>query len=197
MADRRVLGSTPTFSVEAQGTSPLFYQWRTNGVAVAGATDSSFTFTNAQMDSPTNFDCVITNTLGSITSMVWTVTYVPAPTASFPQAVLALHPVGYWRLNEPDNGLSDGNPGAICMDYANCNNGFYTNVYLGITPAYSASTDPAETAAEFGTYTSSGSFASWFPGTLTLARQRATTLSLPLRLGSTDKVFRRILPAVF
>ena len=157
-----LLGSSPTFSVVAQGTSPLSYQWRTNGVAVGGATSASFTFTNAQVDGPTNFDCVVTNTSGSITSMVWRVAYVPAPTASFPQSVLALHPMAYWRMNEPDNGLSDGNPGALCMDYASGNNGYYTNVYLGITPGYSASTDPSETAVQFGTYTTTGSFATGF-----------------------------------
>ena len=161
-----VLGSSPTFSVGVQGYQPISYQWRTNGVAMAGATSASFTFTNAQMDSPTNFDCVVTNTFGSITSMVWRVAYVPAPTASFPQSVLGLHPVGYWRLNEPDNGLSDGNPGAICTDYAGGNNGYYTNIYLGILSGYSASTDPDEASAQFGTYVSSGSFASWFPSNI-------------------------------
>ena len=70
------LGSTPTFSVAAIGASPIAYQWLTNGVAAGGATNVSFTFTNCQMTSPTNFSCLITNVFGSLTSMVWSVSYI-------------------------------------------------------------------------------------------------------------------------
>ena len=108
--------------------------------------------------------------------MVWRVAYVPAPTASFPQSVLALHPMAYWRMNEPDNGLSDGNPGALCLDYASGNNGFFTNVYLGVLPGYSTNTDPFETSAQFGILTNTdpatlsyNSFASWFPANIDFA----------------------------
>ena len=149
------LGSTPTFSVSAVGAVPISYQWRTNGVPVTGATSSSFTFTNCQMDSPTSFDCIMANSYGSLTSMVWGVSYMAAPTAPFPQAVLAAAPVDYWRLNELDDGGFDGNPGAICNDYQAANNGTYTNVYLNnatFGTGYSPATDPTEGAAEFGIF---------------------------------------------
>ena len=150
-------GSSPTFSVSAEGTAPLSYQWRTNGVAVTGATNASFTFFNAQMGGPTSFDCVVANSAGSVPSMVWSVAYVAAPTAPFPQTVLALHPLAYWRLNEPDDGLSDGNPNAICTDYASGNNGLYSNVSLG-KMGYSSTADPTETSASFGTFATSLSY---------------------------------------
>jgi hypothetical protein len=155
------LGSSPTFSISAIGTPPLSYQWKTNGAAMAGATNASLTFLNAQMDGPTTFQCVVTNTAGSLTSMVWTVAYVAAPTAPFPQSVLALHPMAYWRLNEPDDGLGDGNPNALCIDYAGGNNGLYTNVSLG-NPGYSPNTDPTETSAAFGTIAIVDCFAGQF-----------------------------------
>jgi hypothetical protein len=123
------LGSTPTFSLSAVGAEPIFYQWLTNGVAVSGATNTSFTFTNCQMNGPTNFSCVATNNYGKATN-TWGVAYLPAPVAPYPQAVLAAQPVAYWRLNEPDDGMGDGNPGAICDDYQGGNNGIYTNVNL-------------------------------------------------------------------
>jgi len=153
-------GSTPTFSVSAVGAVPLSYQWMTNGVAVGGATTPSFTVTNCQLISPTNFDCVLVNSYGSLTSMVWSVSYLPAPMAPFPQAVLAAGPIGYWRLNEPDDGAYDGNPGVICNDYQSGNNGLYTNMYLqNITfgTGYSPATDPSEAAAEFGVYPNASS----------------------------------------
>jgi Concanavalin A-like lectin/glucanases superfamily/Immunoglobulin I-set domain len=152
------LGSTPTFSVSAAGAVPISYQWMTNGVVMDGATNPSLTIANCQMTSPTSFVCVLTNIYGSLTSTVWSVTYVPAPMAPYPQAVLAAAPVGYWRLNEPDNGAYDGNPGAICNDYQSGNNGIYTNVYLHNIlegTGYSPTTDPDEAAAEFGLFTGS------------------------------------------
>ncbi len=161
------IGSSPTFSVSAEGTAPLSYQWRTNGVAVTGATNASLTFFNALMGGPASFDCVVANSAGSVSSMVWSVAYVAAPTAPFPQAVLALHPLAYWRLSEPDDGLSDGNPNAICTDYASGNNGLYTNVSLG-NPGYS-STDPSATSASFGTFATSLSFAGQFGSNIDFA----------------------------
>ena len=153
------LGSSPTFSVSALGPN-IAYQWMTNGTAASGATNTSFTFTNCQMNSPTSFKCVLTNSYGSVTTMTWGVSYVPAPTAPFPQVVLGYGPVAYWRLNEPDRGVNDGNAGAICTDYQSANNGIYTNVYLGNIQGgtgYSTGTDASETAAEFGYFPGQGS----------------------------------------
>jgi hypothetical protein len=141
-------GSTPTFSVLAVGAEPIFYQWFTNGVAVSGATNTSFTLTNCQMNSPTNFACMATNNYGR-TNTAWSVTYLPTTVAPYPQAVLTAQPVAYWRLNEPDDNLGDGNPGAICNDYQSGNNGIYTNVNLG-QQGYNSMTDPVETSALFG-----------------------------------------------
>ncbi len=155
------VGSTPTFSVSAAGGQPLTYQWRTNNVNVNGATGTSYTFTNCQMTSPTTFSCVLSNSYGVVTTS-WSVVYTAAPTAPFPQAVLAAQPIAYWRLNEPDSGLFDGNNGAICNDYQSGNNGTYTNVYLSnatVGTGYAPSTDPGEKAAEFGIYNSTGCFA--------------------------------------
>jgi hypothetical protein len=154
------LGSSPTFSVSVMGALPINYQWRTNGVPMAGANNASFTFTNCQMTSPTSFDCILANSYGQATSMVWSVVYTAAPTAPFPQAVLAAKPIAYWRLNEPDDGLFDGNPGAICNDYQSGNNGIYTNVYLSnatLGTGYNPTTDPNTKAAEFGIFKSPAS----------------------------------------
>lgn len=146
------VGSTPTFSVVVAGAPPISYQWMTNGVAVEGATNPSLTFPDCQLSSPTNFYCVVTNGFGAMTSMVWSATYLPAPVAPFPQAVLAGQPLGYWRLNEtPDN--EAGNDGTVCKDYESANNGIYTNVVLANAlggTGYNPVTDPTETSTLFG-----------------------------------------------
>jgi hypothetical protein len=146
------VGSSPTFSVTASGAPSLDYRWYTNGVEVSGATtinanSSSITFTNLQTTGLTTFACIVSNSFGEATN-TWYATYIATPTAAYPQAVLSDIPFDFWRLNEPDDG--SGNEGIICHDYQSGNNGVYTNLVLG-QAGYNPS-EPAETAALFGTY---------------------------------------------
>jgi endonuclease/exonuclease/phosphatase family metal-dependent hydrolase len=69
--DQNVLaGGTATFRITAGGAEPLSYQWRSNGVAMAGATGSTYSITNAQLSAEGDYRVVITNQHGSITSAV-------------------------------------------------------------------------------------------------------------------------------
>jgi hypothetical protein len=61
-------GGNVEFSVEVIGTEPLFYQWTFGGNPVAGATESSLVFTNAQGTNAGNYFVTITNAAGSATS---------------------------------------------------------------------------------------------------------------------------------
>lgn len=63
-----VLGQPATFSVVASGTGPLSYVWLRNGVAVAGATAASYSFTPALVDSGATFSVQVTNGVSSVTS---------------------------------------------------------------------------------------------------------------------------------
>src|SRR6266404_507967 len=75
-------GQTATFTVVAAGTAPLSYQWQKNGVAIAGATLSSYTTpATATSDSGSSFSVVVTNTAGTVTSSTATLTVNPAPVA--------------------------------------------------------------------------------------------------------------------
>ncbi|HTV41625.1 MAG TPA: LamG-like jellyroll fold domain-containing protein [Candidatus Sulfotelmatobacter sp.] len=131
-------GASPTLSVSVLGNG-VNYQWYTNGVGVAGATNASFALTNVQV-SFTNDYCIITNNFGSTTSIVWSASAIADPTYPYPATVLSANPVGYWRLDEQ--------AGDVCHDYVGGNDGIYTNVTLGNSPGYS-STDP-ETCVAFG-----------------------------------------------
>src|SRR5205085_1992640 len=110
------VGSSPTFSAVASGLGSLAprYQWYRGGTAISGATSSTYTLVNAQLtDSGATFSCTASNSSDPtvITSSTATLTVIPAPTQSYPSAVLANNPIGYWRLNESDN--ASGNNGAL------------------------------------------------------------------------------------
>ncbi|MDB6066119.1 MAG: hypothetical protein JWR26_2327 [Pedosphaera sp.] len=141
-------GGHATFSVAAVGAQPLNYRWYSNNVPMSLATNATYVLTNAQTaGSPFNYYCVVSNPVASVTSVVVSVTVLPTPPASYPNTILAANPVGFWRLNEPDQG--GGNAGVIAHDYWGGNNGVYTNTTLG-QPGYNPTAEPAETSAQFG-----------------------------------------------
>lgn len=62
-------GATATFTVTAAGTSPLSYQWKKGGTAIAGATSASYTTPATVVgDSGSSFTVTVTNSAGSVTS---------------------------------------------------------------------------------------------------------------------------------
>ena len=69
------VGQTATFSVTANGTAPLSYQWQKGGVAISGATSASYTTPATQLsDSGTTFTVTVTNAAGSVPSNAATLT---------------------------------------------------------------------------------------------------------------------------
>jgi hypothetical protein len=60
-------GTGTSFSVTTSGTS-LSYQWRRNGVAIAAATSAVYTLTAAASDDGAQYDVVVTNPSGALTS---------------------------------------------------------------------------------------------------------------------------------
>ena len=85
------VGSTVTLSVTATGGLPLFYQWRRNGVnlieggTIAGSDERTLLIANAQLSNAGDYDVVVNNSFGSVTSAVAVVSmFVPTfpPTIS-------------------------------------------------------------------------------------------------------------------
>jgi hypothetical protein len=114
-----IAGQTATFSVTATGTAPLSYQWRQNGVAIGGASSSSYT-TPAETTSAngTQFSVVVSNSAGSVTSAAATLTVnaatvapsittqplsqtiIAGQTATFSVVAAGTSPLAYqWRKN--------------------------------------------------------------------------------------------------
>jgi hypothetical protein len=66
---RVVVGLTATFSVTANGTAPLNYQWQKGTTPIAGATASNYTTPATSLpDDGSTFQVVISNSAGSVTS---------------------------------------------------------------------------------------------------------------------------------
>jgi len=83
-------GGTATLTVAASGTAPLGFSWRRNGIAIPGATDSTYTTPALTLaDSGGSYTVVVSNSAGSVTSAAATLTVTPvAPSLSqAPQAV--------------------------------------------------------------------------------------------------------------
>jgi hypothetical protein len=69
-ADQRVVvGQTATFSVTANGTAPLNYQWQKGTTPIPGATASSYTTPATTLpDNGSTFQVVISNSVSTVTS---------------------------------------------------------------------------------------------------------------------------------
>ena len=78
-------GNTAVFSVAVGGTTPLGYQWRSNGVNLAdgerayGARTSTLSIAGALTNDALNYTVVITNSAGSVTSQVASLTVLVSP----------------------------------------------------------------------------------------------------------------------
>ena len=75
-------GGTVSFSASTGGSAPISYQWRLNGGRIAGATNASYSLTNAQSTNTGNYTIAVTNLYGGATSAPVSMTVYP------PQAVV-------------------------------------------------------------------------------------------------------------
>jgi hypothetical protein len=69
--------SNATFAVTAAGSQPLAYQWFFNNSLIAGATAAQYSLSGIQSSNTGNYQVVVTNSLGAVTSSVATLTVTP------------------------------------------------------------------------------------------------------------------------
>lgn len=67
-------GSAVTFTVAATGNTPMAYEWKKNGLTIAGATASSYTINNVSFADVANYSVVITNPCNAVASADATLT---------------------------------------------------------------------------------------------------------------------------
>lgn len=131
-------GANAAFTVTAAGGTPLYYQWRFAGNDILGATNSSYTRSNAQPADAGNYTVVVTNYAGSVTSAIAALTVNVTPAGIIAQ----------WNFNST---TSDNNTGtgvttpSLGTGTASTFGGITTAFFAGDTVA-----DPAPTADNSG-----------------------------------------------
>ena len=79
------LGAAATFTVTATGSGSLSYQWKKNGVDIAGQTGASVSFASAQTADEADYTVTVGNAFGSVSSEPARLWVVP-PTSQFVSA---------------------------------------------------------------------------------------------------------------
>jgi len=94
------VGGTAVFTVTADGTAPLSYQWKKGGVNITGQTNQTLVLTNVSTSDAASYSVGVTNVTGGQVSSGAALTVLTPAAGSYPAAVLANNPINYWRLNE-------------------------------------------------------------------------------------------------
>ncbi|EEF61835.1 LamG-like jellyroll fold domain-containing protein [Pedosphaera parvula] len=155
-------GQSGSFAVVVSGAAPFTYQWKFNGNAISGATDSSYPISNLTTNNAGSYSCGITNAFGGTISLG--ATLAVQATNNYSSAILADSPISYWRLDEAS--------GTVAHDAVSTNSGTYVNVTLS-QPGYTQLDPdtciglPASAGQGFVQVTNSAPFA--FPGVTTFA----------------------------
>jgi len=140
----RLEGASVTFTVESGGSEPLAFQWKSNNVAIAGATAGSLTLDNVQLSFAADYSVSISNVAGNKDSDPASLTVVPVTAGSLAATVVAARPVAYWRLDEAAGA-------GTARDYAGGHDGAYdVTVTLGQSSAIVGDSNPSATFAYGG-----------------------------------------------
>jgi hypothetical protein len=80
-------GLPASFTISSSGTTPLTYQWRKNGSNISGATGTEYAIPSTVSGDAGTYDCVVTNSVASVTSSaaVLTVNAAVPPSVPVPQ----------------------------------------------------------------------------------------------------------------
>jgi hypothetical protein len=134
-------GQKASFSVTASGSTPLAYQWQRGGVAISGATTSTYsTPATTSADNGAQLRVVVSNSKGTVTSNAATLT-VSSTSVSAPK--ISTHPVSQETTAGESATFTVAAGGTSPMTYQWLKNG--SNISGANSAAY---TTPATTAAD-------------------------------------------------
>ncbi len=126
------VGTSASFSVAAASPTSLSYQWRFNGATIGGATAANLPLSNVQGTNAGNYDVIVTDASGSVTSSVAVLTVTATLNVSAQGGMVCLspdqtaYPLGTtvrltaipfagWVFNFWTPGLSPANPQLLTL----------------------------------------------------------------------------------
>ena len=180
-------GQSASFTVAATGDAPLAYQWQRNGVAIAGATSTTYTLAATVLgDSGATFRAVVTNGAGSATSNNATLTV----TAAAPVLTITPQPANVSVTAGSSASFTVGgtcSSGTLAIQWQRNNGsaGAFADIAGATAVTYTFTTAIGDNAAQFRAALScSGqSAANSSTATLTVTAPSSVTLSLYPTLG--------------
>ena len=104
------LSNMATFTVQSVGTQPLTYQWKKDGVNIAGATSTNFTIISVQTNDAATYSVAVTNTYGSVISSNAMLIVLSPPT-------ITLQPTGRTNLAGTTATFTNGASGTLPLNY--------------------------------------------------------------------------------
>jgi hypothetical protein len=101
------VGDAVTFTAQADGSDPLTYQWKKNGVNITGATNTSLTVNNVQLsDNSSSYSLLISNGSGSLLSSGAVLSVIPVPAPDISNNLVA-----YWAFDETNGTVTADSSG--------------------------------------------------------------------------------------
>lgn len=104
-------GGTASFTVIADGTLPLSYQWTHAGTNLPGGTNATVFVAGVDSTKIGAYAVTITNVAGKITSSPVSLSIYTPPANSYEATVVGAGPLAYWRLNETSGTTAFDNMG--------------------------------------------------------------------------------------
>lgn len=133
------VGSPVTFAVAATSSSSIAYQWKKNGVDIAGATNASYTISSVVVGDAANYSVLLTNAVGPTVSGLATLTVLTQ--------VITTQPVSQTVTAGSSASFSVVATGSGTVTYQWRKNG--TNIPAATTASY---TIPNTVLADAGSY---------------------------------------------
>lgn len=128
-------GSAPVLSAVVSGALPLSYQWKSNNVAIAGATSATLTVAGGAAGTSATYILSVGNVFGTVESQPIELSFV-APVGKYAEIVSQDRPSSYWRLGEASGG--------VAADISGFNNANYGGAFTqGVTGAFGSDPDTA------------------------------------------------------
>ncbi|MEC1768098.1 DUF4073 domain-containing protein, partial [Schinkia azotoformans] len=176
-------GGTATFTVIATGDAPLSYQWKKDGIDIAGATSASLTINNAQESDEGSYTVVVTNGAGNVTSTAATLTVNPVPVT--PTYTIAA--INNQTFNALTTGYGSGSQEIKTLTITRTGTGDLNNVAVAlsgsnandfvITQPGSTTLDDGIPSTDFTVKAEDGLTAGTYTATITISADNMTSVS--------------------